>query len=106
MRRCVGIVATLVALLLLGFVGITVDQVLSLGDTHIVLTAVRAHGRVPNAAMLEATRAILGQRLGAVGHIFTQPTSVQIVTTDRGALLAVDVHLASEITQSLPVRSR
>src|SRR5438552_2391950 len=99
-RRRLRLVATLAALLLLGLVGTTVGLVVAQGDTHIVLAAVPAQGQVASVTALEATRAILVERLGAVRSLFTQPPNVQIVTTGERQQLVVDVHLASAITPS------
>jgi hypothetical protein len=94
------LVVALAALLLLGLVGITAGQVVSHGDTQIVLAAMPAQGRVASVTALKATRAILVQRFGAVRALFTQPPNVQIVTTSERQQLVVDVHLASASTPS------
>jgi hypothetical protein len=72
----------------------------TIGDTQIVLAAVPAQGQVASVTALETTRAILMRRLGAVRSLFTQPPSVQIVTTGERQQLVVDVHLAGPITPS------
>src|SRR2546423_3427132 len=99
-RRRLDLVVALAALLLLGLVGTTAGQVLAQGDTHIVLAAVRAQGRVASVTALKATRAILMRRLGAVRSLFSQPPNVQIVTSGERHQLVVDVHLAGAITPS------
>jgi len=88
-RRRLRLVAALAALLLLGLVGFTAGQVVSQGETQFELAAVPAQGRVAGASTLEATRAILVQRLGAVRSLFTQPPNVQIVTMGQRRRLVV-----------------
>jgi hypothetical protein len=94
------LVAALAALLLLGLVGIIAGQVVSQGDTQIVLAARPAQGRVAGLTALETTRAILMRRLGAVRPLFTQAPNVQIVAAGERQQLVVDVHLAGALTPS------
>lgn len=98
--RRLGIVVILVALLLLVFVGTTAEQVLSQGDTRIVLASVPGQGQAPSVSMLEATRGILVQRLGAVRLLLTQPARVHVVRMGQEWRLVVDVYLARGTTPS------